>query len=265
MLDTFCAKFSRADGAHAWSLGFGGGGNDYCTGAIATAAGTTVVLGSFAGGSITINGTVHQAPSTAFDMFAAGISGAGDIEWSQRYGGSGIDMVANASLSSQGDMIVVGSFDQDFTMGSHLLDNNAGPDALIARVSPADGSVSWASSVSGSRSEYATSASLLGDEVIVSGWFTGTATIGPSSISTSGISDIDIFLARVRYNDGAVLGGRRFGGAGTDGNPGESAIMEGTAVLTGGFDSNSIDFGVGNVNNAGGNMMDDVYLARVVP
>jgi len=41
--------------------------------------------------------------------------------------------------------------------------------------------------------------------------------------------------------------------------------MEGTAVLTGGFDSNSIDFGVGNVNNAGGNMMDDVYLARVVP
>ena len=262
--DVFVAKVARSDGAHAWSTGFGGVNNDTCAGLVATSTGEAVATGSFYT-TTTIDGNTHQAPSSAFDMYAVGINATGAISWSQRYGGTGADFIDNAFMSPQGDVLVVGNFGEDFMMGTTLLNNNAGPDGLVARMSPTNGNIVWAKALSGGASEYATSVSMLGTEAVVSGWFTGTAAFGTFSLSSTSTSDADIFVARLRYADGDVTAARRYGGAGADGVTADSAVTQSTVVLAGGFQSSSIDFGVGIVTNTSTAGGQDAYLAKVIP
>lgn len=258
--DVFVAKFSRTNGLHIWSAGFGGTSNDNCFGLVTTPTSSVVVLGAFAD-SFTFNGTTN-ASTGFFDLYVAGFDAAGAPSWHQRYGSSRPDLFADAALSPQGDIVAVGTFGEDFTMGPSALNNNAGTDAFVARISPTDGTTVWATSMSGAAEESAGGVAVVGDQVVLAGLFQGTATIGGETVMAAG-AGTDLYLAHVNYSDGVAIGARTLGGAnGTITGAGELAGLADTVVMTGAFQGMA-DFGLSILNNA--TTMDDLYIARVRP
>lgn len=257
--DVFVAKMSRTNGMHIWSAGFGGTNNDTCGGLVSTASNNVVVLGSFFQ-TFTFFGATNAGVGM-FDMYVAGFDANGVAQWHQRYGSTGPDLFANATLASQGDILAVGTFGDDFTMGPSQLNNSAGSDAVIARIAVSNGSVVWATAVSGALDEFAEGVSVVGDDVVIAGVLTGSATVGTFSLAAPASIPVDVYMAKLRYGDGVPTGARTLRGQSTE-SLGEIATMEDTVVLTGGFQGMP-DFGVSILNNATG--MDDVYLARVRP
>lgn len=256
--DVFVTKLSRSDGAHRWSLGFGATSTDLCRGLVASADGRVAVFGGFTG-NLTINGA-PIAVGGGRDVFAVGLSPNGSVQWSQGLGGSGHDLVLNATYASQGDLLIVGSFEDDIVLGPRTLHSQAANDGFIARLSFA-GQVLWATSVSGARLEDVKSVTAVGEHVLVSGVVDGPAMIGDVRLSPPAQNQTDIFVATLRYGDGVALAGTTYGGLGVDGVTADTVVAQGTVILTGQFLSQSMDFGVGVVTNTSDGS--DAYLARV--
>jgi hypothetical protein len=258
--DVFVTKLSRSDGAHRWSLGFGGVNEEACRGLVAAPDGTVSVFGSFFG-SIIVNGST-QSGAGSFDIFAVGISQDGNVQWSRPIGGTGPDRVERATSAMQGDLLISGSFANDLTIGAQTLHSQARDDGFVARLS-AGGVARWATAVSGAGLEYVSSASMFGDDVIVSGTTDGPITVGDVHVSPPAENGLDVYVARLRYADGVAVSARTYGGTGADGTSATATAAQGTVIVTGGFNSPSIDFGAGLVLHPATNL--DAYLARVLP
>jgi hypothetical protein len=254
--DVFVSKLSRSDGAHRWSIGFGSAGGEQCRGLVATATGQLAVFGSY-DGEFSVGGRVHPSAGST-DLFAVGLTMAGSVAWSERFGGVGFDELASASVSTSGDALIAGNFAEDFMMGSFLLDNEARGDGLVARISTATGSVAWAKTVSGARDESVGGATAMGNQVIIAGTINGPARVGAWPLTPS--AQWSVFTARLRFADGEAISAQAFDGWATSIR---STVTQGTVVLTGG-NGEAIDFGVGLAQH-GPDLDLDVFLARIIP
>jgi Beta-propeller repeat len=95
--------------------------------------------------------------------------------------------------------------------------------------------------------------------VVVAGYFGGTANFGGGSFTSSGGNDI--FVAKYA-SDGSYVWAKRFGGTGSDYGYGVAVDGSGNVVVTGNF-TNTVDFGGGplNASTSGG----DIFLAKYGP
>jgi Ca2+-binding RTX toxin-like protein len=114
----------------------------------------------------------------------------------------------------------------------------------------------WASKAGETANDQGTGVSALPDgSAIVTGSFGGTVTFGSTTLTSNGTSDI--FVAKVNP-DGTFAWAVKAGGAGFDSPNDISTLTDGSAIVTGGFDS-PITFGSTTLSNSGR----DVFVAKV--
>ncbi|MCX6645370.1 MAG: hypothetical protein NTY09_03295 [bacterium] len=146
---------------------------------------------------------------------------------------------------SDNSTVVTGRFYESGTFGPGELNEtiltSAGyGDIFIARYNP-DGTLAWAKSAGGG-SDYdeGYGITMLSDNsTVVKGRFWGSATFGPGELNetvltTDGVADADIFIAR--YNpDGTLAWAKRAGGTSDDYGQGITALADSSTVVTGRF------------------------------
>jgi hypothetical protein len=192
--DVFVAKIG-AGGTWVWATSAGGTGNDEAYEVSVLADGSAIVTGWFAGTATFGATTLNSAGSNDDDVFVAKMSADGAWVWATSAGGTGNDRSYGVSVLADGSAIVTGSFTGTATFGATTPLTSAGSnDVFVAKVS-AGGDWLWATSAGGTGSEEGYTVSVLADgSAIVTGYFTGTATFGDTTLTSA---NDDVFVAKI--------------------------------------------------------------------
>ena len=250
--DVFTAKVN-ADGTYVWASRAGGTGTDIGLSVSALPDGSAIVTGYFTG-TVAFGSTTLMS-SGSEDVFTAKVNADGTYVWASRAGGTGADFGYGVSALPDGSAIVTGLFTGAATFGSTTLTSSGDVDAFTAKVK-ADGTYAWATRAGGAEMDVGTGVSALPDgSAIVTGLFTGTATFGSTTLTSSG--DVDAFTAKVNA-DGSFAWASRAGGSGTDFVFGVSALPDGSAIITGSF-RGTATFGSITLTSSGA---DDVFTVK---
>jgi hypothetical protein len=245
---------------HIWSEGFGGTGSTDTVTANAVRAddrGDLVVGGSFQGTCDLGLGAMRSSGGP--DGFVANFSGAnGRCGWVAPIGGQGASTSVTAvAIDRAGDVYAAGWFTStiSFSSGS-AISSSGGTDGFLAKYNGANGGLIWYMGIGGTGQDKIYSVALdSNDNVVVTGYFTGSANFGGTPLTSAGSTDV--FLAKYSGTDGRFVWSKRVGGSGGDIGTGLAPGISGGIVVTGTF-SSTVNFGGGNVQSAGGT---DVFLA----
>jgi Fibronectin type III domain len=225
--------------AGEWAQRFGGTGHDIGVATAVDASGNVVVTGRFTGAANFGGSTLTSAGG--FDVFLAKYGPDGTHVWSKRFGAAGNDLGEGVAVDADGNVIVVGSFEQTVNFGGGARTSAGGWDVFVAKYSPA-GAHLWSMRFGASESDGGTA--VVADangNVIVGGTFMHTVSFGGPALTTSRAAVTDLFLAKYSP-DGTHLWSRSF----QSDRKGEVAAVAvdgaGNVALTGFFEG-SVSFG----------------------
>ncbi len=179
------------------------------------------------------------------------------FSWATRGGGTGDDSANGVSALPDGSSIITGYFSGNASFGATNLTSAGAADILTAKVN-ADGSYAWATKGGGPNYDIARGVSTLPDgSSIITGRFSGTATFGTISL-TSSVGSHDSFTAKLNA-DGSYAWAIKGGGTGADSALGVSALPDGSSIITGYF-VDTASFGTTNLTTTG---LADSFTAKV--
>ncbi len=256
--DIFVAKYSPT-GAFLWSKQFGASSDDVANGVGVDANGNVYVAGyfystvDFGGGALTSAGNA--------DIFLLKLNSSGTHQWSKRFGGSGTDRATGLAVDGSGNAVMTGDFGYfgnavDF--GGGPLTSAGGSDMFVAKYSSA-GAHLWSSRHGGTSSDYPQSVALDGSgNVVVTGYFNGSASFGGGTLTSAGSSDV--FVSK--YNSsGAHQWSQRYGDSASQWAYSVAADSSGNILVCGSF-YGTLDFGGGSVVNLEGA---DSFVVKLSP
>ncbi len=260
----------QAQPEFVWANHVGGASaTTYCYGVAADENGNVYAIGHFWG-------TVDFDPGAGVysltsggndDVFVCKYDASGQIAWAFRVGGTSADYGYGICIDTHGNICITGVFyatvDFDPGAGSVSLTSSGGWDVFAAKYTSA-GNLIWARKMGGTASDigYAIATDTI-DNVIVSGWFGGTADFNPGAATnnlTSAGGD-DAFVCKLD-SSGNYKWAKRMGGSGTDRANAIVTDQHGI-VYSGGYYSGTADFnpgGGGFTLNAVG--LTDVYVCK---
>jgi hypothetical protein len=182
---------------------------------VATALGPSTV---FAIGwyetSTTVDTTPHSAAGGRDILFTRWQSSTGNLEISRSFGGATRDEGSGIASAMNGDVIAVGFFDGALGLGATPLVTAGGLDVWVARFT-ADGVPGWAVQFGGTGDER--DPKVITDsagDAYIAGQFSAATAFGGVNLTPVGGSDV--FVAKLRGADGAVLWATSIGSAGPD-------------------------------------------------
>jgi hypothetical protein len=251
-----------------WALRFGGIGNESGNAVAVDNNGNIFVAGYFMGATDFGGGILASAGG--YDLVLAKYSPAGAHIWSRRFGGAGNELVTSIALDASGNIFLAGSLYLTANFGGADLTSAGDADAFVAKYSP-QGEPIWSQRFGANFPDVIKSiATDSQGNVVVSGFFQGTVTIGGTTLYSWG-TGIDPLMAKFSAT-GALVWAKNFYNAGTEyGN--NVAVDKRINPLTGlpydnivmvGYFNGYINFGGGQVdanllNTAGG------YIAKFSP
>jgi hypothetical protein len=252
--DAFVARLGTS-GQWTQAVRAGGTGADAAYGVAAAGPNDLIIAGNFEG-----NAGFGLLPLTSVggsDVFVARLTPAG---WTQavRAGGGSSDYCYGLAVDAGGNAFVAGYFLNTADFGTTTLASAGGPDAFVARLTPY---LQWTQAVraGGTNNDFGMALALDGaGNVVLAGYFNGTASFGPVALASAG--GPDAFVARLSPTlqwTQAV----RAGGTGNDVALALAVDAAGTATIAGVF-RGSAAFGATSLLSAGGN---DVFVARLSP
>jgi hypothetical protein len=253
------------------------------TSVAATSAGDVVVAGAFAG-RIDFGGgvLVSAAPPPPADagaldagvMFGGCSSGTFDCapdavvakydatgahQWSHRYGAGDGDAASGVAIDKSGNVIVTGDFHDAVSFGGATLtaQGSGKSDAFVVKLDAAGDHV-WSVALGGMSDDggAAVAADANGD-VVVAGFFAGTASFGQATLTSLGA--YDGFVAKLDGASGNVLWAKRLG-AGDRGQVAAVAVDASGAIFVAGAYRGGFDLGGGEVASI---YADDAFVARL--
>ncbi len=192
--DVFVAKLD-AEGNWLWAVK--GGWSSWETAYKITTdnSGISYISGYFSG--VAYFGTNSISAYNGADAYVAKIDSGGTWLWARRVaGGPGTDEGFCVSTDSAGNAYVTGYFGGTAYFGSGTLTSAGITDVFVVKYSSA-GIYQWAKQAGGSGSEtHGQGIALDGSgNIFITGYFTGTASFGTSSLTSSG--NKDIFAAKL--------------------------------------------------------------------
>jgi hypothetical protein len=222
--DVFIAKYSES-GTPLWVQGAGTSGDDVATGVAVDGSGNVYVTGHHRAASGTGSITFGALPglestSTGERAFLVKYNAAGTALWSVNMVTPSSTITAQAlALDAAGNAFVAGRFGfsgtTTATFGSlPALASTGGADVFVAKYSPA-GAALWARKAGGTSTEDATAVTVDKDNnVILTGYFRGSATFGTLPALATVAGGQNIFVAKYD-NAGTALWARKAGTAAT--------------------------------------------------
>ncbi len=262
----FIAKFKGEDGSHIWSKSLSSRGQNsiYAYSIAVDEKGDIIITGYFSG---TLNfGSISLSSTGRKDLFIAKFTGTnGSHKWSHRFGGQNVkrDSIKGYSVAidKKSDLIVTGYFSGTVNIGDKKITSVGGSDFFIAKFKGIDGSKVWVSSFEGTWEDMGKCLTIdPQDNVLITGYFTGTLDFGVKQLSSTGRRDI--FLVKLGGSDGQYIWSRSFGGCGPSWDSARAysvaASKSGDLVITGYFNG-TLDFGGGPLISKSNN---DVFIAK---
>ncbi len=255
-------------GQLAWAKVIGGTTNDAVTG-FAIVNNHVYLAGHF-GDTLHVNNTTELVSNGGNDMFVARFDTAGTLVWARSIGGSADDMDAVLEVNAAENIYLAGRFSSPSltlqSMGSpgSLFASGASNYMLLASYN-SGGVYNWSRYIgTGGAAVYAKDIVLhSGGDVIIGGYFTGSADFDPGTGTNNLTSNggQDIFMARFN-NSGDGVWANNIGGSGDDAALGMAKDTTNRIFVTGYFNS-TVDFdpasGTSAATTHGGK---DFYIAR---
>jgi hypothetical protein len=197
--DIYVARYRGRDGAHLWSMGFGGADGDAFAGELAT-DGSHVFVGGDFDGTVSLGGSELVGSGFASDAYVAAYNASdGSHLWSQRFGGMGEHRTTSIAANTTKLAIGINFSGETFTIGSHDFTAQS-DDVVIARLDPTTGIPTDAATQFGgqpsSDPSEAPPSMALGysfDRLIGVGTFSHTTMLFGSTLPSAGSNDIAAF------------------------------------------------------------------------
>jgi hypothetical protein len=215
----------------ALALSLGGPAADAVAALTLDRAGNLVVGGTFSD-TLTLGGA-QVASHGGTDAFVAKYTGAGAVLWAKALGGAGDERLGAAAAAWDGGLVAVGTFQEPIDLGGGERTATGGSDAFVVKLD-ADGEHVWSRAIGGAGFDRGTQVSIEpGGAVVVAGEFTGTLTLGATTLTSKG--DADVFVARLDPASGEPLAATALGGVGTESGVRLIAGDSGTVTVAAAF------------------------------
>ncbi len=195
--DMYLAKYDLS-GNNIWVKKGGGDGNDTGNGLGIDQNGNVVVTGSI-GDTAWFDGYVLY-DNTNGNMFVAKYNLLGVCQWAKGGGGTVNDGGVDVAIRPDGYVFVTGSFNSTANFSGITLVSNGASDAFILAYMPY-GSIAFASKIGGTGFDGGTGIEFDGNILYAIGEFSGTVTMGSSSV-TSPLGVSGTYLTKI--NGGTV-------------------------------------------------------------
>jgi hypothetical protein len=247
----FAAKLD-ASGNWLWAKAATGSDAYMTASGVATdGSGNVLLTGSFYGTasfgttSFTSTGQYEAQP------FVAKLDASGNWLWAKTAASTGDAVPNGIQVDSQGNALVAGYFTDKVTFGSSSLISPAQYTYItfVAKLDAA-GNWLWAKQTGGTTNVQARSLAMDGTgNAVVTGYFSGTASFGSTTLTSSGSNTYTIFLAKL---DGVGNWLWAKAAASTDVQQGNAVVLDGSgnALLTGYFNGTAT-FGSTSLTSAG--------------
>lgn len=238
--DGFIAKYTSA-GNLVWARRYGSTSADYLADVAVDGAGNVYAAGWFSSqaDATPVSGGVLVSDGNSVDGFLLALDPAGAVRFAYAQGGPAADVSSAVTITSGGSVVVAGTFHSAanfFSANSTpQLTSAGGGDAFVAAYT-STGGLRWVRPFAGTGEEDVQIGGLAhdaGDNVVVTGTFTGTTDFGASTLRTSlGVSDW--YLATLN-SAGTLQTVINAGSTLSDTAPHISVDAGGNVLVTGGF------------------------------
>ncbi|WP_192823092.1 SBBP repeat-containing protein [Rufibacter sp. LB8] len=250
--DGYIAKYD-ATGNLLWAKKMLANGSGYSYSIVVDGAGNAYVAGEYSGtasfGSTTLNSNGN------WNLFVAKYDTNGNALWAKDAGGTGSMYGNGIGLDGTGNIYVAGGFQGSATIGNTTVTSAGNRDVLVVKYNAA-GTAVWAKSAGGAEDDYTRGFAVDGaGNLSVTGYFSGAATFGATTLTSVGAQDI--FVARYDAN-GNALWAHNGGGAFGDAGYGVALDNSGNTYVTGVFQSTAT-FGATTLTGSGSF---DVFLLK---
>lgn len=205
-----------ASGNVVWAKNGGSTAGDIAYGVGLDSTGNVYVTGHFSG-IMTVDG-VTVTSSGLFDIFIAKYNPGGVLLWLKKAGGTGSDIPHGLAIDSLNNVAIVGEFQNTATFGTHSVRAAGLGDAFIAKYDT-NGNNLWVHAGGSTTSFAGDPAKAIAvdgaNNFYVTGDYTGTASFDGLTVTNTGTSGTDIFVAK--YNsDGLIQWLHHAGGPASD-------------------------------------------------
>jgi hypothetical protein len=188
--DIFVTKYDP-NGNLLLAKAFGGTAGETCKGVALDSANNIFITGyygyygtavNFGGGPLPLSaGTTGMVE----DVFVAKLTPSGGYVWANGYGGTGYDSGNGIAVDGSGNAVIVGSFQGSLNLGGSTFASAGGYDIFVAKYAGSTGAHQWSVSGGGTGNEQGRSVAVdASGNVVVTGEFMGTATIGGTALSS---------------------------------------------------------------------------------
>jgi hypothetical protein len=256
--DMYIAKLNTSG---VWQWAIKGGGPQYDDGMSLTldASGNIYVAGKFQGNTATFGSTTLTGNSTSTDDgYIAKLDNSGAWQWAVKFGGTGDDYSNKIMLDNNNNVYIGGIFQGTGTFGSTTLTSAGGYDMFMAKLDN-NGNWQWALRGGGTSDDFKDGGIAFDASNVcyISGIFTGTATYGSTTLTSSG--SYDIVMAQISTS-GTIANVTKLGGTGYDQTTALNIDAGGNIYICGQF-SNALSFPFCvDLTSAGSG---DVFVARL--
>ncbi|MET3542304.1 Tfp pilus assembly major pilin PilA, partial [Pontibacter aydingkolensis] len=240
-----------------WAKQAGGTNSDYGRGIAVDGQGNAYVTGEFLGtatfGSTTLTSAGYD------DIFVAKYDPSGTLVWAKQAGNTNSDYGRGIAVDGQGNAYVTGEFLGTATFEGTTLTSAGALDVFVAKYN-ASGTVVWAKQAGGTSSDYGRGIAVDGQgNAYVTGEFLGTATLGSTTLTSSG--GWDMFVARYDASGNALWAKNPTGTGTADYGRSIAVDGQGNTYVTGEF-YGTATFGSTTLTSAGGA---DIFVAKYDP
>ncbi len=187
-----------------WAKNYGSTAGDTANGVVLDTSGNVYVVGYYSG-TMTVQGVTLTSKSL-FDIFLAKMDSNGNLLWIKSAGGTGQDIAHKVVVDGQGNVGLVGEFQNTAFFGSRTVKAVGLGDAFIAKYDAAGNNL-WVHSGGGPSSFTIDPAKAIAvdgaNNFYITGDYTNTGTFDGLSVPNTGASGSDIFVAK--YNSAGAI------------------------------------------------------------
>jgi hypothetical protein len=181
--------------------------------------------------------------------------------WAKNAGQAGSEGAVGSALDPTGNLYVVGWFTSpNITFGAVTLTNGGAADIFLTKFDAA-GNTLWSKNFGGSGGDIgsAAAADLSGNVYITGQYNSPTLVLGSFTLTNSASGLNDMFVAKIDPS-GNVVWAKSAGGSSHERANSIALDASGNIFVGGAFESPSINFGTGVLNNA--SSLDDLFLVK---
>ncbi len=251
--DIFVCKIDKL-GNYKWAVSAGGQLSDYGKDIAINSNGEVYVTGYFSGTAY-----FNSYKITAFgntDIFVAKLDSSGNWLWAQNIDGDGFDR-GNSIVAEGNNCYITGNFDSNVKFGSISLTSRGSKDIFVAKLN-SSGNWLWAKSAGSTSSDdsYNINIDNNNQNIVITGYFSSTATFGSINLISAGSRDP--FIAKLD-TAGSWQWAKRIGSSNSE-EITTSYIDNNNDIYVGGFYSKSFLIDTANLTTPNGK---DVFLAKM--